>query len=115
MILQSPEQVRQVYEQALALAPEDNLLHGSFEKFLEAGGDLKQAVAESERVCELVPYLPGPYCYTGKQLVRLGRIAEAEQYFGRALCIERDYAQAHNELGLIFAGQQKPARGYRLF
>ena len=28
---------------------------------------------------------------------------------------ESDYAQAHNELGLIFAGQQKPAEAIACF
>jgi tetratricopeptide (TPR) repeat protein len=107
MSLQTPEQARQIYEQALALAPDDNFLHGSFEKFLEAGGNLTQAIIESQRVCELTPYLAGPYYYTGTLLVRQGRIREAEEYFARAVALQRDYAQAHNELGLIFAGQQK--------
>jgi tetratricopeptide (TPR) repeat protein len=107
MSLQSPEQARHIYEEALALAPEDNFLHGSFEKFLEAGGELAQALTESRRVCDLVPYLPGPYYYTGTQLVRQGRLREAEGYFARAVALRNDYAQAHNELGLILAGQQK--------
>ena len=87
MSSQTPEQARQIYEQALALAPEDNLLHGNFEKFLEAGGNLTQAIAESQRVCELVPYLPGPYYYTGTLLVRQGRMREAQEYFARAVAI----------------------------
>ena len=114
MSTQTPEQARQMYEEALALAPEDNLLHGNFEQFLEAGGDLAQATAEAQRVCELVPYLPAPYCYAGSMLVRQGRIREAEEYFARAIALKSDYAQAHNELGLIFAGQQKAARSHRL-
>jgi tetratricopeptide (TPR) repeat protein len=107
MSSQTPEQARQIYEQALALAPEDNLLHGNFEQFLEAGGELPQAIAESQRLCELAPYLPGPYYRTGSLLVRQGRMREAEENFARAVAIKSDYAQAHNELGLIFAGQQK--------
>jgi tetratricopeptide (TPR) repeat protein len=107
MSSQTPEQARQIYEQALALAPEDNLLHGNFEQFLEAGGELPQAIAESQRLCELAPYLPGPYYRTASLLVRQGRMREAEENFARAVAIKSDYAQAHNELGLIFAGQQK--------
>ena len=107
MSFQTPEQARQMYEEALALAPEDNLLHGNFEQFLEATGNLAQAIAEAQRVCELVPHLPGPYYYAGCILVRQGRIREAEGYFARAVAINSDYAQAHNELGLILAGQQK--------
>jgi tetratricopeptide (TPR) repeat protein len=115
MSLQTPEQARQMYEQALALAPEDNLLHGNFEKFLEAAGDLTQAIAESQRVCELVPYLPGPCYYTGTLLIRQGRIREAEEYFARAIAIRSDYAQAHNELGLIFAGKHKTGKAVACF
>ena len=108
MSRQTPEQARQMYEEALALAPEDNLLHGNFEQFLEAGGgNLAQAIAEAQRVCELVPHLAESYYYTGTLLVRQGRIREAEEYFVRAVAIKSDYAQAHNELGLILAGQQK--------
>jgi tetratricopeptide (TPR) repeat protein len=112
---QTPEQARQMYEQALALAPEDNLLHGNFEQFLEAAGNLTQAVVEAQRVCELVPYLPGPSCYTGRLLVRQGRIREAEAYFERAIALRSDYASAHNELGLIFAGEHNTAKAVTCF
>lgn len=115
MDLQTPEQARHLYQQALALAPEDGLLHGNFEKFLEAGGDLTQAIAESQRVCELAPYLPGPYYCTGTLLVRQGRIREAEECFARAVAIKSNYAPAHNALGLILAGRQKPAEASACF
>src|SRR5208282_5791885 len=46
---QTPEQARQMYEQALALAPDDVLLQGNFEQFLEATGDLPGAIAEAKR------------------------------------------------------------------
>jgi len=115
MSLQTPEQARQIYEEALALAPEDAILHGNFEKFLEAGGNLAQAVAESQHVCELAPYLPAPYFYTGTLLVRQGRTREAEECFARAVALRSDYAQAHNELGLIRAGQQEPVKAIACF
>jgi tetratricopeptide (TPR) repeat protein len=113
---QTPEQARQMYEEALALAPEDNLLHGNFERFLEAGGgNLAQAIKEAQRICELVPHLPGSYYYTGTLLVRQGRIPEAEEDFARAIAIKSDYAEALNELGLILAGQQKTAEAVAFF
>ena len=115
MSRQSPEQARQVYEEALARSPDDTLLHGNFEQFLEAGGNLAQAVAESQRVCELTPYLPGSHYYTGTLLVRQGRTWEATECFERALALKSDYAPAHNELGLIFAGRQKTAEAIACF
>lgn len=105
LALQSPAQARQLYEEALALAPEDNLLHANFEQFLEAGGNLADAVSEAMRVSELTPHLPEPYCHTGVLLVRLGRIQEAKESFLQAISLKRDYAQAYSELGLIFFGE----------
>jgi len=107
MNFQTPEQVRQRYEQALALAPDDNFLHGNFEGFLEAGGFLAQAIVEAKRCCELVPQLPGGYYYVGTLLVREGRITEAAEYFSRAIGIRSDYAEAQNGMGEILANQQK--------
>jgi tetratricopeptide (TPR) repeat protein len=115
MSAQTPEQARQIYEEALALAPEDNLLHGNFEQFLEAGGNLAQATAEAQRVCELMPHLPGPCYYAGSMLVRQGRIREAQEYFARAIALRGDYVEAHNALGLLFAGQQKTAQASASF
>ena len=107
MNTQTPEEARQMYEQALALAPDDYFLHGNFERFLEKGGYMAPAITEAKRCCELVPQLPGGYYYAGTLLVRQGRIREAEENFARAVAINSDYTQAHNELGLILAGQQK--------
>jgi tetratricopeptide (TPR) repeat protein len=115
MSVQTPEQARQVYEEALTRSPEDNLLHGNFEQFLEAGGNLAQAITEAQRVCELVPHLPGPYYYAGSLLIRQGRTREAEEYFARAVALRGDYAEAHNALGLLFAGQQKTAQAAACF
>src|SRR5208282_5621942 len=75
------ERFLQRYEQALALAPDDRFLHGNSERFLEAGGCLAQAIAEAKRFCELVPQIPEGYYYVGKLLVREGKISEAADYF----------------------------------
>ena len=107
MNTQTPEQARQMYEQALALAPDDYFLHGNFERFLEAGGYLAPAIAEAKRCCELIPQMPGGYYYAGTLLVREGRITEAAEYFSRAIGIRSDYAEAQNGMGEILANQQK--------
>jgi tetratricopeptide (TPR) repeat protein len=112
---QTPEQARRIYQQALAAAPEDVLLHGNFEKFLEAGGDLTNAIAECQRVCELAPYLPAPYYNQGTMLVRQGKLREAEQCFAQAVAARSDFAPAYNELGLLFAGQQQTAKARASF
>jgi tetratricopeptide (TPR) repeat protein len=115
MNTQTPGQAMQMYEQALALAPDDYFLHGNFERFLEKGGYLSQAITESKRCCELVPQLPGGYYYTGALLVREGNITEATEYFSRAIAIASDYAEALNGMGEILANQQKTAEAIDYF
>jgi len=112
---QTPEQARQMYEQALALAPDDVLLHGDFEQFLEAEGDLPRAVAEAKRGCELLPQNAGTYYYTGNLLVREGKITEAADYFSSAIAIRNDYAEAQDAMGEILANQQKTAEAIHWF
>ncbi|MCU0788732.1 MAG: tetratricopeptide repeat protein, partial [Verrucomicrobia bacterium] len=109
MKTQTPEQARQMYEQALALAPDDYELHGNFQRFLEMRGDLEQTIAEAKRCCELVPQMPGGFYYTGTLLVRAGSITEAADYFSRALALRSDYAEALDAMGVILANQQKPS------
>ena len=115
MNTQTPEQARQMYEQALALAPDDYFLHGNFERFLEKGGYLAQAIVEAKRCCELVPQLPGGYYYVGTLLVREGKISEAADYFSRAIAVRNDYAEAQDAMGELLANQQKTAEAIHWF
>ena len=108
MNTQTPEQAQQIYEQALALAPEDSFLHLNFVAFLEKAGSPTKAALEAQRCCELVPQKPELYFHTGTLLVRDGKPAEAANYFSRALAIRSDYAEAQNAMGEILANQQKP-------
>jgi tetratricopeptide (TPR) repeat protein len=115
MNTQTPEQARQMYEQALAMAPDDFHLHVNFEGFLETGGDLTEAVVEAKRSCELVPQMPEAYYYTGTLLVREGKINEATNYFLRAIAIQSDYAKGETAMGEILANQQKVSDAIRWF
>jgi tetratricopeptide (TPR) repeat protein len=114
MNTQTPEQARHMYEQALAMAPDDFHLHVNFESFLEIGGNLIQAIAEAKRCCELIP-LPKAYYYTGTLLVREGKISEAADYFSRALAVQPDYAEAQDAMGEILADQQKTTEAIQWF
>jgi len=111
MNLQSPEQARDMYQQALALAPEDNLLHANFAQFLEAGGFIAEAIDQAQLAHQLLPQASGPYFYLGTLLIRTGRTGEAADYFSRAIALHGDYyPQALNELGSILANRQEPAK-----
>jgi tetratricopeptide (TPR) repeat protein len=115
MYTETTEQARQMYEQALALAPDDIHLHGNFEQFLEAGGDLKQAIGEAQRVCDLTPQNSELCYYIGTLLIRAGNTTEAVDYFSRALALRSDDAEALNEMGEILANQQKTAEAIDWF
>jgi tetratricopeptide (TPR) repeat protein len=115
MNTQTPKQARQMYERALALAPDDYFLHGNFQRFLEKGGYLTQAITEAKRCCELVPQLPGGFYFTGTLLIRAEKNAEAADYFSRALTINHDYAEALDAMGVISANRQNPAAAAKWF
>lgn len=106
----SPARDRQLYEEALTAAPEDTLLHARFAQYLEATGSRLEAIAEFQRVCELLPDLEWPHYHLGDLMVRAGRISEAVDCFERALAIRSDFVQARKELRRIQASNP-PALG----
>jgi tetratricopeptide (TPR) repeat protein len=110
-----PEQTRQLYQQALALAPTDSFLHQNFAQFLGARGDLAQATVEAQHVCELLPQRPAQYYDIGNLLIIQGRIDEAAENFSRALALQGDFEHALNGLGQIFANQQKNGEAVAYF
>lgn len=100
---ESPARDRQLYVDALAAAPEDPLLRSRFAQYLEATGARAEAIAEFQRVCELLPDLEWPHYHLGDLMVRAGRISEAVQCFERALAIRSDFTQARQQLRRIQA------------
>jgi tetratricopeptide (TPR) repeat protein len=115
MNVESPEQSRKICEEALALAPEDYFLHSNFGEFLDAIGDSAGAIAQQERVRQLLPREPMPNYKIGRALVRQGKTGDAVDYFQRALALRPDFVQALNEMGLLLANQQKPAEAEPYF
>jgi tetratricopeptide (TPR) repeat protein len=109
------DQARAMYQAARAARPEDDLLIANFAQFLAETGDVPLAVAEQERVCELMPCFPAPLHKAGLLLVRQGKTAEAAACFTRALALRNDYVPALNELGLIKAHAEKPAEAADCF
>jgi hypothetical protein len=55
----SPARDRQLYEEALAAAPEDTLLRSRFAQYLEATGSRADAIKEFQRVCDCYLTLSG--------------------------------------------------------
>ncbi len=112
---QTPQQAMQIYEQAIAWAPDDSFLRLNFVAFLEAEGYWAQAVTEAKRCCELLPQVPDIYYHTATLLVREGRAAEAAEYFSHAIAIRSNYAEALNGMGEVLANQQKTVQAIHWF
>ena len=115
MKTETPEQARQIYEQALALAPNDYFLHFNFAQYLGANRDLPQSTVETKRVCELLPQVPGEFSDVGNLLVLQAKMDEAAEYFSRALAIRTDFAPALNGRGLILQNRQKSREALACF
>lgn len=103
MNTETPAQDRRLYEEALAATPDDSLMHARFAQYLEAIGSRSEAIAEYQRVCEMLPDLEWPQYHLGDLLARAGRMSEAADCFKRALAIRSDFAQARKELRRIQA------------
>ncbi len=112
---QTPQQAMQIYEQALASAPNDIFLHLNFAAFLETAGYPTQAAAEAKRCCEFLPQVPDLYFHTAILLVCDGRAAEAAEYLTHAIAIRSNYAEAMDEMGEIWANQQKSVQAIQWF
>jgi tetratricopeptide (TPR) repeat protein len=105
---------REVYLRALRRAPEDFRLHENYAEFLEATHELKPAVAERRKVCELLPHYYFPHYSLGLTLKEAGELAEARQALLEAAALKPDQGEVQLELGIVCArqGEWEPAREY---
>jgi len=115
MNAETPAQDLQLYEQALASAPDDTFLNLNFVAFLESEGYWTRAATEAKRCCDLIPQVPDIYYHTAILLVRDARMAEALQYLSHAIALRGNYVEAMNEMGEILANQQKTAQAVDWF
>ena len=108
-------QSRAVYQEALALSPDDYCLHENFAQFLDETGDLTEAPGQEQKVAELLPQNPMTPCIIGKLLVRLGNTDGAEKSFLQSLAIRKNYVPALNEMGVLLANRQGTAEAAKYF
>ena len=99
---------REVYQEALKHAPDDHYIHEGFADFLEAVGDYSQAMAEWERVREIIPHDYLAVFRTGKLQAMQGKRAAAESSLRRALAMHPDLSEAWYDLGEIHLLERKP-------
>src|ERR1035437_4388223 len=96
---------RETYLRALRRAPEDFRLHENYAEFLEALHELKPAIAEREKVCELIPYTYFPYSALGVDLIDAGVLPEAREALRKAAALKPDQGDNWLELGTVYARQ----------
>ena len=98
---------------ALAESPDDAIMRAHFAQYLEAVGLRNEAIAECQKVCELLPDLEWPQYHLGDLLSRAGKFDEAAQCFKRALKIRSEFVEARRELDRIQAGHLNTPGGKR--
>jgi tetratricopeptide (TPR) repeat protein len=98
-------QAREVYLDALRRAPDDYCLHENFASFLVATGDVPGAVAQWERVHELIPQDYLADFHLGELLRQQGKLAEAEAALLRAAALRPFISDPRFELGRTYLAQ----------
>jgi tetratricopeptide (TPR) repeat protein len=97
----------EIYRAAIERAPQDHLLRENFAEFLEATGDLKQAVAQWRQVQELLPHSSEPWYQAGRLLSELAQWNEAEATLTKAVTLSPRLAEGWYELGDVHLGAGK--------
>jgi tetratricopeptide (TPR) repeat protein len=98
-------QAQQVYSRALARAPDDFRLHQNYAEFLEAIHDLKPAITERKKICDLLPHYYFPFYSLGLLLKEAGELPEARQALVKAALLDPYQSDIRLELGII-SGRQ---------
>ncbi len=92
---------RAIYQDALARAPSDYLLHEDYAEFLQYIGDRQKSASEWLKACELSPRDAFPFCQAGRVLAMIGRWAEAQTALEKAVSLHPRYFDAWLELGRL--------------
>lgn len=97
----------QTLQRALALAPDDALLHCDLGTAQSASGDIESALSSWQRACALDPAQPMPWFNRGRNLQQLGRTDEAIAALQQATVLAAEMLPAHILLGdaLVHAGR----------
>ena len=97
----------QTLQRALALAPDDALLHCDLGTAQSASGDIESALSSWQRACTLDPAQPMPWFNRGRNLQQLGRTDEAIAALQQATVLAAEMLPAHILLGdaLVHAGR----------
>lgn len=103
------------YQTAVALAPEDWLLHVNFARLLEAAGDNARAAAQWFEVSRLLPHSPESFANLGRLARIAGDPARAEDFLREGLRQKPDSVETLTEFGLLEAGRGANQEALRQF
>jgi tetratricopeptide (TPR) repeat protein len=92
---------RAIYQDALAHAPGDFLLHENYAEFLQYIGNSQESATEWLKACELSPRDAFTFCQAGRVLGTMGRWAEAQTALEKAVSLHPRYFEAWLELGRL--------------
>jgi tetratricopeptide (TPR) repeat protein len=101
------QKASEIYLAAIHQSPQDHLLYENFAEFLESAGDLKQAVAQWQRVQELLPHSCDPFYQAGRLLSELNQWDEAEAALTKAVILRPRLPEGWYELGNVHLGTGK--------
>lgn len=97
----------ETYQEAIQHSPRDHFVVENFAVFLESSGHLKEAAAQWQRVCELLPHDCMSYYMTGRLLSSLGQWSEAAAALTRAVTLRPRLTGAWYELGHVHLRTEK--------
>jgi tetratricopeptide (TPR) repeat protein len=113
---QTPQAARfvtAIYTNAIALAPDDPHLRRGYAEFLQATGDIPEAIAQWRRVIEWTPHHPFAYLQAGILLRRTNDLPAATQLIDQAIVLQPDWVDAHLERGEILLARGRPGEATR--
>jgi Tfp pilus assembly protein PilF len=96
-----PKQAIPIFQQALALTPDNEAIHFNLGVAFTKAGDLTSAEHEYKEALRLVPDYPEAHNNYGNLLGRLGRLTEAEAELTEAVNDMPESAQHNNSLGVV--------------
>ncbi|SPE59212.1 conserved hypothetical protein [Verrucomicrobia bacterium] len=103
------------YRTALALAPQDWMLHANFAALLRAAAEVTAAAAEWQQVARLAPFHPQAWLNLGQLAHDTGDNADAERFLRQGLELKPESAEICTELGAVRAAQGDLREARRLY
>ncbi len=106
----SPAEVsaaRALYEAALRTSADDYMVHGNFAQFLEATGDIKEALAQRRLVAALAPQDYFSHLKLAMVLREQQELPGAEAALREAVRLKPDQDEVRLQLGAVYAMQKK--------